>query len=463
MTSSLSLLLVVLALLVAVAAAVRSTWSPCGLSMLSTITPFGERAKGHRYGATATWFILGATVGGLALGAGRRRTGRPSCRPPVATAAAIAAAAMVATSATLVSDTGLAGFRVPAHYRQVNERWLDAYRPWVYGAGFGFQIGSRPGHVHHHRRRLPDRRPRRPVRPPAGRPGRGPRVRAGPGRGGDPDRGAPPTPTALLAFHQRFAALLPWADRGVVASLLVTVVALVVAVGAAVADCRVWRRRGPGRRGGAPVRVAPPARPGGSRGGRGRHRRLGGSSCADRRAAGQPGAGPLSRRRLSPRGPGPPARPTESAAVATAPQRALGGVGAVAGLVLGWRAPGRAASRASVGTGPAVRPAGAGRRPPVPPRRSAPAATRGGRPRLSHRCSSRNRSMPHSTMPTPSTMPAGGRGADRSGIGEPSEATAGVRFAQEALHQQQDAEDGEVLGGLEDRHRQDLLVRAGPA
>ena len=42
---------------VAVAAAVRSTWSPCGLSMLSTITPFGERAKGHSYRATAAWFV----------------------------------------------------------------------------------------------------------------------------------------------------------------------------------------------------------------------------------------------------------------------------------------------------------------------------------------------------------------------------------------------------------------------
>ena len=49
--------------------------------------------------------------------------------------------AVVATSTALVSDTGLAGFRIPVHHRQVNERWLDAYRPWVYGAGFGFQIG----------------------------------------------------------------------------------------------------------------------------------------------------------------------------------------------------------------------------------------------------------------------------------------------------------------------------------
>ena len=32
--------------------------------------------------------------------------------------------------------------RLPIHRRQVNERWLDQYRPWVYGAGFGWQIGT---------------------------------------------------------------------------------------------------------------------------------------------------------------------------------------------------------------------------------------------------------------------------------------------------------------------------------
>ncbi len=43
---------------------------------------------------------------------------------------------------TLASDIGVGGFRLPVHYRQVNERWLDQFRPWVYGAGFGWQIGT---------------------------------------------------------------------------------------------------------------------------------------------------------------------------------------------------------------------------------------------------------------------------------------------------------------------------------
>ena len=63
-------LLVALASAVAVAAAMRSTWSPCGLSMLSTITPIGERGRNNRYYTTAAWFIVGAVLGGATLGAG---------------------------------------------------------------------------------------------------------------------------------------------------------------------------------------------------------------------------------------------------------------------------------------------------------------------------------------------------------------------------------------------------------
>jgi hypothetical protein len=56
-------------IVIAIAAAIRSTWSPCGQSVLSQITPFGERARGHRFGATAGWYILGAVVGAVGTGA----------------------------------------------------------------------------------------------------------------------------------------------------------------------------------------------------------------------------------------------------------------------------------------------------------------------------------------------------------------------------------------------------------
>src|SRR6516165_8616488 len=60
-------LLILLAALTAAIAAARSTWSPCGLSMLSSITPLAEQGRGHRYRATACWFVAGGLLGGVSL------------------------------------------------------------------------------------------------------------------------------------------------------------------------------------------------------------------------------------------------------------------------------------------------------------------------------------------------------------------------------------------------------------
>lgn len=133
-------LLVIAALLVAVVAAARSTWSPCGVSMLATITPLAERGRGHRYRTTVLWFVGGALVGGATLGlagAACALAVRALEPGPLAQAGLAAAAALVAAA----SDTPLVRLSVPVHHRQVNERWLDGFRPWVYGAGFGWQIG----------------------------------------------------------------------------------------------------------------------------------------------------------------------------------------------------------------------------------------------------------------------------------------------------------------------------------
>lgn len=126
---------------VAVAAAVRSTWSPCGLSMLSTITPFGERAKGHSYGATSAWFVAGATAGGATLGL-LMAVSALVVRELHPTDAVVGVVALAAGLLAMASDAGVAGFRLPIHRRQVNERWLDHFRPSVYGIGFGWQIGT---------------------------------------------------------------------------------------------------------------------------------------------------------------------------------------------------------------------------------------------------------------------------------------------------------------------------------
>jgi MFS family permease len=225
-----STVLVGASVLVAVTAAVRSTWSPCGLSMLSTITPFGERARGHRYGATSAWFVVGAALGGLALGAVAAGTAFLVAAVGVS-AVVLGGIGLGTTLVVLVSDTGLAGHRLPVHHRQVNERWLDAYRPWVYGAGFGCQIGcGLATYVTTAAVYL--------TVVLAGLSGRsGAALAVGVAFG--LVRGAAVlltrrvgTPAALLAFHQRFTAWRPWADRAVGASLAASAAALAWAVGA---------------------------------------------------------------------------------------------------------------------------------------------------------------------------------------------------------------------------------------
>src|SRR5688572_17459460 len=133
-------LLVVLASVVAGAAAIRSTWSPCGLSMLSTITPIGERGRNHRYASTAAWFVLGATLGGATLGLGAAMLAAGVGALDISPDAALGATAVLA-GITVASDLNVGSFRLPSPTRQVNESWLDEFRSWVYGGGFGWQIG----------------------------------------------------------------------------------------------------------------------------------------------------------------------------------------------------------------------------------------------------------------------------------------------------------------------------------
>jgi MFS family permease len=125
---------------VALAAAVRSTWSPCGQSMLSQITPFGERARNHRFGVTAAWFVVGSVLGGATLGVIAALGAAAASAADVSNDAALAAVAVLAIVAAAV-DSGVLGFRPPFFRRQVNEDWLPRYRGWLYGAGFGWQVG----------------------------------------------------------------------------------------------------------------------------------------------------------------------------------------------------------------------------------------------------------------------------------------------------------------------------------
>lgn len=128
-------------LALAAVCALRGVWSPCGLSMLSTITPIAERARHHRYGRTVAWFLAGATLGGLTLGAalwcGALAVGAADVAPSARTALAVAAAAVC-----LAADARLLGLRLPEHPRQVDATWVTRFRPWAYAGGFGWQLGT---------------------------------------------------------------------------------------------------------------------------------------------------------------------------------------------------------------------------------------------------------------------------------------------------------------------------------
>jgi hypothetical protein len=104
--------------------------------VLSSIHPFGERARNQRYWITASAFVIGATAGGLALGGAVAAISmlfsglRPEPATILSMAALLIAAGWESTGATL-----------PSYARQVDEKWLMRYRGWVYGVGFGFQLG----------------------------------------------------------------------------------------------------------------------------------------------------------------------------------------------------------------------------------------------------------------------------------------------------------------------------------
>src|SRR3974390_2218878 len=105
--------------------------------MLSSISPFGERARAQSYPVTAASFIVASTLAGAVLGFVLGGAG-VALSTTVPWPIAIALVALTG----LACDTRLFRLRVPGPRRQVNEDWLVTYRGWVYGAGFGAQLGS---------------------------------------------------------------------------------------------------------------------------------------------------------------------------------------------------------------------------------------------------------------------------------------------------------------------------------
>lgn len=114
--------------------------------MLSSISPLGERARRSRWGLTVAAYLTGSLVGGLTAGLLSSALGLlvlggllpASWRSSPAVVALVAALVL----AGLLLDVRARGGALPSWRRQVDENWLSRYRGWVYGAGFGLQLGA---------------------------------------------------------------------------------------------------------------------------------------------------------------------------------------------------------------------------------------------------------------------------------------------------------------------------------
>ena len=102
--------------------------------MLSSINPLGERGRGQNFGLTSTFYVLGSTVGGMLLGTAGGSLG---LLLPDGDWRFVAIALVAAIGAAM----DLARREPPSWRRQVDENWLSTYRGWVYGLGFGVQLG----------------------------------------------------------------------------------------------------------------------------------------------------------------------------------------------------------------------------------------------------------------------------------------------------------------------------------
>jgi hypothetical protein len=106
--------------------------------MLASITPLGERGRQSTWAVTVTAFLIGGVAGGLAIGALAGVAGRliiPASFGADARLAVLAVVALLALAVDARADPA------PGPGRQVNEEWLSRYRGWVYGLGFGTQLG----------------------------------------------------------------------------------------------------------------------------------------------------------------------------------------------------------------------------------------------------------------------------------------------------------------------------------
>jgi MFS family permease len=108
--------------------------------MLSSISPLGERARASRWWLTTTAYMAGSVAGGLAVGWLAAALGS---LVPATWRSSPAGLLLLAVLLLLglALDLGTGGLALPSWRRQVDEQWLTRYRGWVYGLGFGLQLG----------------------------------------------------------------------------------------------------------------------------------------------------------------------------------------------------------------------------------------------------------------------------------------------------------------------------------
>jgi sulfite exporter TauE/SafE len=104
--------------------------------MLASITPLGQRGRDASWRRTVTAYVVASTAAAAAVGALLGLLGATflAGESPRWLLIGLAAAALLAA----LSD--LRG-RPPGIRRQVDETWLDSYRDWVVGLGYGAQLG----------------------------------------------------------------------------------------------------------------------------------------------------------------------------------------------------------------------------------------------------------------------------------------------------------------------------------
>ncbi|MBM6401001.1 sulfite exporter TauE/SafE family protein [Phycicoccus sonneratiae] len=108
--------------------------------MLTSISPFGERARASRWWLTTTAYVLSSALGGTAVGLLAALLGTLVPERWRWSGAGFGLAALLLVVGLLL-DLGVGGARLPSWRRQVDEAWIGRYRGWVVGVGFGAQLG----------------------------------------------------------------------------------------------------------------------------------------------------------------------------------------------------------------------------------------------------------------------------------------------------------------------------------